>query len=327
MSGRTLLLVVFYVLLYVLVLRWAFQKPTHPFPDDEKYIRATLKKLLIARHVGSPGHAAVRDFLDKELMRLGFLSKSYDFFEGINYSNVVGYWNDQADQYLVLTSHYDGPSPRKEQEKDVLVSATDGAVSCAILLALARTFRLFARSLGPSTGLLVFFDGHESQATEPEKKPKLYGSQHFVNSQIIPKDEIALVVSLNHIGAPNQTFPSFSEKNHKNHNRIANIERELRKSGKLVDSHVLFHKIVSYKNDLPDDHVPFKEYGVPVLHIAPPKYPDVHHTAADKAENLHWPTILNMIKILRHFIFDFLVSIDTDEYESDFYGYINGEYV
>ncbi|KAH8257184.1 hypothetical protein KR038_005308, partial [Drosophila bunnanda] len=297
-----------------MILRWAFQKPKDQSYDYEEYMRETLKKLLVARHVGSPGHEAVRDFLDKELMRLGYMSKRDDFFQGINFSNVIGLRNDQAQQYVMLTCHYDGPSPRKGQEKDLLVSATDGAVSCAILLTLAKMLNDMVKSLGPRCGLaLVFFDGHESLATEPVNKPLLYGSENFVNTEYTLIENVALVVTLNLIGAPNQTFPSYSEIEDKNRQRLADIELELRKSGQLVDCHVLFQIMTSYGKDLPDDHVPFKKKGMPVLHISPENYPNVHHTAADKAENLHWPTIFNMIKILCKFIYDDLV--DFDQYD------------
>ncbi|KAH8296303.1 hypothetical protein KR054_004334, partial [Drosophila jambulina] len=289
-----------------MILHWSYRKSKDQFYDDEEYMRATLKKLLVTRHVGSPGHAAVRDFLDKELMRLGFISKRDDFFQGTNFSNVVGFWNDQAIKYLVLTCHYDGPSPRKGQEKDDLVSATDGAVSCGILLTLAKSFHFFSKRLGRLSGLaLVFFDGHTSLPTDPADKPILFGSQHFVNTRFIPRQRTTLVLTLNHIGAPNQIFLSNSQNLDINHIRLVEIEKELRKSGQLVDCHVLFHRKESYMDDLPDDHVPFRKNGLTALHISPEKYPNVHHTVAEKAENLHWPTILNMIEILRRFIIDY----------------------
>lgn len=55
------------------------------------------------------------------------------------------------------------------------------------------------------------------------------------------------------------------------------------------------------------------------MHIAPQKYPEVRHTAADTAENLHWPTIQNMIKILRRFISDYVINQTRDIYDYDFY--------
>lgn len=71
-----------------------------------------------------------------------------------------------------------------------------------------------------------------------------------------------VLFSLNYIGAPNQTFPSYYENTDHIHSQFAYIEQELRESGHLVDCHVLFQKIKSYENDLPDDHFPFKEKGI-----------------------------------------------------------------
>lgn len=157
MYGRIgFLLTVLYVLLNVLMLRWAGQDPKVQFPDEEEYFNATLQKLLVPRHHGSPGHARVRDFLEAELQRMGFVTSRKNFVQS-NFTNVVGFLNEEATHFLVLTCHYDGPSPRKGQKEEVLVSATDGAVSCAILLNLATNLARLTQHWRPyeDTGLAV----------------------------------------------------------------------------------------------------------------------------------------------------------------------------
>jgi len=108
------------------------------------------------------------------------------------------------------------------------------------------------------------------------------------------------------------------------HNLIADIEQDLRKSGQLDDCHVLFQKKTHYDKDLLDDHIVFDEQGniivnfillfltcicssidVPVIHVSPHEFPNVLYTPADNVENLHYPTIRNMIKIIRCFVHDF----------------------
>ncbi|KAH8239085.1 hypothetical protein KR032_000497 [Drosophila birchii] len=289
-----------------MIQRWGYHKPKNQFYDDEEYVRATLEKLFVTRHVGSPGHEAVRDFLDKEIMRFGFLSKRHDFFQGRNFSNVVGFANDQARHYLILTCHYDSPSPRKGHSS-VPVSATDGAVSCAILLALIKTFKFSTKALGIETGLVVvFFDGHEPLATDPVNKPMLYGSQAFVDTDFIPMESIALVLTLNHIGGADQNFPIYSQNVDKNYLRIVNIEKELWKSGELIDRPVLFQMKRSSKNDPLDDHVPFAKNHVPILHLVATPFPEVWHTPRDNAANLHWPSIRNFNKVFRNFVYHYL---------------------
>jgi len=143
----------------------------------------------------------------------------------------------------------------------------------------------------------------------------------------------ALALTLSYIGAPNQTYYNYFEVSEDLHDLVTDIELDLRKSGQLTDCHVLFHKIKEFDNDLLDDHILFNELGnsiitsffnrylytdillyssgVPVMHVAPHEFPKVLYTAADNQENLHYPTIRNMIKIMRIFVYDFLEHWDS----------------
>lgn len=51
-----------------------------------------------------------------------------------------------------------------------------------------------------------------------------------------------------------------------------------------------------------DDHVPFLNLNVPVLHLIPLPFPDVWHKASDNASALHYETIDNLNSILRVFV-------------------------
>jgi len=154
MLGRIAFFVsVVYVVLNTMLLRWAAEQLPFTFFDDEEHFNATLRNLLKPRYVGSPGHSEVRDFIEKELQNLDFTVQRFDFKEGANFSNLAGYWNKEADHILMLTCHYDSRKP-KEWDKDILLSATEGAVSCAILLNLAKTLGLFlAEKLSKKGGM------------------------------------------------------------------------------------------------------------------------------------------------------------------------------
>ncbi|XP_016981372.1 glutaminyl-peptide cyclotransferase isoform X2 [Drosophila rhopaloa] len=190
------------------------------------------------------------------------------------------------------------------------------AVSCAILLSLAKTMGMFfikTFSENIDMGLaLIFFDGHYSLSADPLDEIRFIGAKEFMESEIIPLENMVVAVTLSYIGAPNQTFASYFEVTNDLHNLAADIELELRKSGQLTNSHVLFKKKKQYDKDLLDDHSLLNELGVPVMHVAPQEYPKVLHTAADNTENLHWPTIRNMIQILVRFVHDFLETWATN---------------
>lgn len=54
-----------------------------------------------------------------------------------------------------------------------------------------------------------------------------------------------------------------------------------------------------------DDHVPFEQNGVPVLHLITTPFPQNWHRETDNGSNLHYPTIRNLIKIFRLYLVDY----------------------
>ncbi|KAH8415680.1 hypothetical protein KR222_008659, partial [Zaprionus bogoriensis] len=282
------------------------RKPLPTMVYDEKYFNKTLEKLLAPRWVGSSGHAKVSNFLYKELARLGFLTFRDIFFDGVNFTNILAVQNIQAPGLLMLSCHYDSKFLNGSTK---YVGATDGAVSCAILLNVAHTLRHYIKEklkLRHDIGLLlVFFDGHESFADVLDDSNSLNGSRRFAEVELIQLQSIEVVVTLNLIGAPNHIYMSHYESTFPLHNKLVDIEAQLRKSGKLSACHQLFHKLRDHDSDFEDDHYPLITEGVAALHVVPHTYPDVWHTEADNLSNLHWPTVRNMNLIITQFVYDY----------------------
>ncbi|XP_030570437.1 glutaminyl-peptide cyclotransferase-like [Drosophila novamexicana] len=290
---------------YVLFIR-IWREPL-TFISDEKYFNRTLAKILRPRWSGSLGHSQVGDFLIEELQDLGFIALRDELFDEKIFTNFLGIMNTEASSFLLLTCHYDSKFLKNAAN---YVGATDGAVSCAILLTMARTLGPYLRgefSQRDDIGLLlVFFDGHESLNEVEEDFNSLNGSRRFAEVETIPLKNIELVVTLNLIGAPNHIYMSHYEDTFVLHNRLADIERDMQMAGKLTKCHKLFHSLKDHESDIEDDHYPFLEEGVPVLHIVPHTYPDAWHTAGDNFMSLHWPTIRNMNAIIPRFVYEFL---------------------
>ncbi|XP_074990608.1 glutaminyl-peptide cyclotransferase-like protein isoform X6 [Calonectris borealis] len=67
-----------------------------------------------------------------------------------------------------------------------------------------------------------------------------------------------------------------------------------------------FFRLSPAPGPVEDDHVPFLQRGVPVLHLIPTPFPRVWHTLEDTEDNLHPPTVEDLCKILVAFVAEFL---------------------
>jgi len=112
-------------------------------------------------------------------------------------------------------------------------------------------------------------------------------------------------VLLDLIGARNPKFSSFYANTHGLHTSLVEIEQELRKAGKLQGNNKMFFNRPA-GGFVDDDHRPFLQENVPILHLIANPFPDTWHTPRDNAENLHWPSIRNFNRIFRNFLHEYL---------------------
>ncbi|KAH8339252.1 hypothetical protein KR074_008703, partial [Drosophila pseudoananassae] len=281
------------------------KEPTFNFIQDIEHFNATLAQLLKPRYTGVLGHEQVIAFLMDQLEKLGFSAVADEFYLDAYYTNVMGIWNKNAKEFLVLSCHFDSQNPW-EGDNETYLGATDGAVPCAIILNVAKTLGPYLRrslSSKPDLGIvLVFFDAYKPLPKYHVDLNSYGGSRHFIINEPIALNSIVLLIHFNYIGAANQTYMSGFEKTNHLHDKIADIERELQASGELEGSHILFQKVQIQYYGLQGDFYPFYKNDVPVLNIAPEHFSEFHYTAGDNVDKLHWPTISNMIKIMQKFV-------------------------
>ncbi|KAI6189261.1 Glutaminyl-peptide cyclotransferase [Aphelenchoides besseyi] len=172
-----------------------------------------------------------------------------------------------SNQFL-LACHYDS----KILNGSVFIGAVDSAVPCAMLVD-------FANSLGP---LL----------------------RSHTNSPVTLQLDAFVLLDL--LGAPNPriahtighgTRPLFVG--------LENIEKNLRSAGKLRPIPQIFSGHDSW-HAVEDDHIPFLESGVPIMHLIPVPFPAVWHTPSDNEKALDNRTIYNLLSILRVFVAEYL---------------------
>ncbi|XP_020500675.1 glutaminyl-peptide cyclotransferase [Labrus bergylta] len=302
--------------------------------DLEQMWQRDLRPLLVTRYPGSAGSQAVQEHIKTTLSSLGagwevtedkFMSQTP--YGSLPFTNIIGTLNPSAKRRLVLACHYDSKYYPPQWHGMEFQGATDSAVPCAMMLELARALdeELTAqKSSSPDLTLqLLFFDGEEAlfQWTDSDS---LYGSRHLAQKmESTPHPPGAtdtnqlhgmdLFVLLDLIGAPSPRFGNQFPNTVHWLTRLQNIERRLHSMNQLVDhpDSVEYFWPNRPVGTIQDDHVPFLNRSVHILHLIPYPFPSVWHKFNDNEQNLDHSTILNLNKILQVFVLEYLNARPT----------------
>ena len=281
--------------------------------DKHRFMESILPQLLRVRVPGTPGSAKVRHYIVDYLKALsaGWKVELDSFVDNtpighVEFSNIVATLNPLAPRRLVMACHYDS--------KNIpgFVGATDAAVSCAMLLDMARTLDVDLAVMARSnvTLQLIFFDGEEAFRTWTPSD-SLYGSRHLAekmestphplskSSQSVadaPESELEAIdtfVLLDLLGAEKPVLMNFFEDTSYLYRELKNIETRLTNQELLHSkSHTetyFFGSGGPFSPSIEDDHIPFLNRGVPVLHMIAVPFPSVWHTIHDNRNGL-WIT-------------------------------------
>jgi glutaminyl-peptide cyclotransferase len=240
------------------------------------------------RWIGSPGHAKAEEFLKDhfkaEAAKGNFETDSFSASTPVGLlpmHNFIVRFPGKKDGVIVLASHYE----TNYWLKDInFVGANDGACTTALLIEIGNYLRAH-----PPEGYsvwLVFFDGEEAIKSW-SNSDSLYGSRHLAAkwsaNGTISKIKAYLLADM--IG-----------------DKDLNIDRDQNSTPWLLDmlsaaARNTGHSSYVFKHDtqVEDDHIPFKQRGVPVLDIidldyGPPtqERPEgsYHHTELDTIDKL-----------------------------------------
>lgn len=233
---------------------------------------------------------------------------------------------------LTLAAHYDSL-----YRPEGFIGATDSAAPCAMLMHVARgvdqalTRRWEAmEAAGATDGLdeekgvqILLLDGEEAfekwtdtdstygsralaESWEGEAHPATSAYKHRI-------DSISLFVLLDLLGASEPRIPSYFQTTHWAYQNLAKIEDRMRQLGLLGSTpraHFLPDKNKQAQQFRPgfvlDDHVPFMERGVSVLHIIPTPFPSFWHKMEDDGEHLDGPTMEDWAKLMTAFVAEWM---------------------
>jgi hypothetical protein len=272
----------------------AFARPTHPKAatahtvSGAEVLRLTQQYIDVApkRFIGSPGHDAAENFIKShfapEAAKGNFVTD--EFFARtpiglLRMRNFIVKYPGKKDGIIVLASHYE----TNYWLKDInFIGANDGACTTALLIALGQYYRDHPPQ-GYSVWLL-FDDGEESINSEWTDSDSLYGTRHIAAKWSADGTlaHIKAFIVADMIGW-----------------KQMNIDKEGNSTPWLLDllaqaGHDTHHSNDLFRDSQPidDDHIPFRQRGVPVLDVIDFEYgtptdPEAfHHTAQDTMDKL-----------------------------------------
>ena len=281
------------LLLLLLVLPLAAQPPKSVAPHFNGQSAYTLTQQYLAaapkRWSGSPGHTAAEEFIKShfapEIAKGNFETDSFTATNtpigAVPMRNYIVRYPGKKEGVIVLASHYETNYPLKDI---AFVGANDGACTSAFLMELGNYLRTH-----PPQGYsiwLVFDDGEEAIKSW-STSDSLYGTRHLAAkwSQDGTIAKIKSFIVLDMIG-----------------DKSLDIDRESNSTPWLEDILMTAAKntnhLAAISKDPPlaieDDHLPFKQRGVPVLDLIDYNYgphtqdlPDgYHHTAQDTLDKI-----------------------------------------
>jgi Zn-dependent M28 family amino/carboxypeptidase len=259
------------------------------FNGQEAYnLTAQLLQVAPKRFNGSPGHLKAEEFIKQHfaveaakgnLETDTFTASTPAGFQTMH--NYIVKYPGKRDGIIVLVSHYETNYPLRDIE---FYGANDGAATTAILIEIGNVLRVH-----PPEGYsvwLVFDDGEEA-VKEWGPSDSLYGTRHlaakWANDGTLTQIKALLVADM---CADKDLNIDFDEES------TPWLQEMLKVAAKNTG-----HSAYIYKNNVPglgDDHIPFKQRGVPVLDIIDIDYgprtesmPDgYHHTAQDTLDKI-----------------------------------------
>ncbi|PAV86088.1 hypothetical protein WR25_24420 [Diploscapter pachys] len=291
--------------------------------NNSTRLREILKPTLVPRVVGTQQHRQVAEYYRNFLFNLGFHTEWDEFTDNTphgpqTFRNLIATYDEHAPRRFVLACHYDS----KILPGQTMIAATDSAVPCAMMLDIALTLVPYMyKRVAQNVGLqLIFFDGEEAFVNWSDQD-STYGSRHLAkkweakwypstsgsNFELSREiDRIDVLMLLDLLGEANPTISNTAGLG-ANHlfTKLAELEQKLRGLGCTKTPYNIFNSRISY-SAVEDDHIPFMQRGVPILHLIPVPFPKVWHTAADNERALDYNTIDHLTAVLRVFVAKYL---------------------
>ncbi|CCH58795.1 hypothetical protein TBLA_0A10160 [Henningerozyma blattae CBS 6284] len=290
-----------------------FNRTRIPSSSGSIYIQNYIKKYY-KTNLTSPWNVEIDSFVEKNH----------------TFTNLAFTLGGAASQYIVLAAHYDS-----KIEPEGFIGGIDSATPCAILMYISKFMDHFylnsssnidANLANKDIGLkIVFFDGEEA-LKQWGPNDSIYGSKHlakrWINNGVMEK--VSLFVLLDLLGSADKSIiPSYFSSTNSNYRLLNDIENEFNSQFKSYNNTKYFNpQELRFQNFnrivIEDDHIPFVENDVNVLHLIPVPFPKVWHTIDDNFHNLDQDNIKKWAIILTKFTLESLMGNPDQTYNSAF---------
>ncbi|KAI9018533.1 hypothetical protein CLU79DRAFT_292685 [Phycomyces nitens] len=299
-------------------------------PDRLGINGSLLSPLLVPRVSGTPGNVKVREFIVQHFKMLGWHVELDQFLDHTpvgptEFTNIIVTKNPESTHQLVMGAHFDS----KYYPDFEFIGATDSAVPCAILMDIGTTMNVLLEQLPSQKSLqFIFFDGEEA-AKEWSSTDSIYGARHLAytwentlldSNQKSQRgnrlDQMELLVLLDLLGTPNPSINNYYRDTNRLFYRLLSLEKRLlansllatvAKDGTELGPVFNPRSYMTFRGEMiGDDHVPFLERGIDVLHIIPFPFPSVWHNSGDVPECIDPNVVLNFAVLFRVFVAEYL---------------------
>ncbi len=253
------------------------------------------------RYPGSPGHEAIRRYIERKLEEYG-ASVTRQPFEAVlstgdtlRLVNIVGSYRPDARERILIGAHYD-TRPRADRDPDPanrakpILGANDGASGVAVLLELAR---LCSRAEPPVGVDLVFFDG-EDYGEEGRTEDYLLGSRRYAKSLGARRPAAVIIVDM--VGERDSRIPI------EGYSAAASPALCARIFG-IARSLGVPNFVQKAGPSIIDDHLPFIHAGVPAIDLIDFEFPQ-WHTLADTPDKCSGESLAAVGAVLVRFVWE-----------------------
>jgi Zn-dependent M28 family amino/carboxypeptidase len=246
---------------------------------------------------GTPGHRAVREWLEAELTRLGGRPERQSWIDTtlgrpLELHNVIARFGGAEGRPIVLCAHWD-TRPFADREPDSAAraapvpGANDGGSGVAVLLEVAE---LMSRRPPRRPVELVFFDG-EDQGREAHEEEYFLGSRRYaarLAERPLERRPVAAFL-FDMVGDRDLAIHPEMQSAARAANLVAMVLDGARATGATH-----FHS--QPRHSVSDDHIPLLDAGLPAVDIIDFDYP-AWHTRADLPDQVSPASLAEVARV------------------------------